>query len=80
MERRFEGPLAGVLDSHTEFVTIAPSFARGDSIREETGVEARRGHPVPGVEVKMAPTENKLEARLHGPNITQGFLARSGTD
>jgi len=31
-----------VLDSHTEFVTIAPSFARGDSIREETGVEARR--------------------------------------
>ena len=31
------------------------------------------GLPVPGVELKLVPTANKLEARLRGPNITPGF-------
>ncbi len=42
-----------------------------------TGVEGaaagRVGLPAPGVELKVAPVENKLEARLRGPNITPGF-------
>jgi feruloyl-CoA synthase len=42
-----------------------------------TGIEGaasgRVGLPVPGVELKVAPVENKLEARLRGPNITPGF-------
>ncbi len=42
-----------------------------------TGVEGaaagRVGLPVPGVELKVAPVEHKLEARLRGPNITPGF-------
>jgi feruloyl-CoA synthase len=42
-----------------------------------TGVEgASAGHvglPVPGVELKLAPVENKVEARLRGPNIMPGF-------
>jgi feruloyl-CoA synthase len=33
----------------------------------------RVGLPVPGVELKLAPVENKFEARLRGPNITPGF-------
>ena len=31
------------------------------------------GVPVPGVELKLVPTEGKLEARLRGPNITPGY-------
>src|SRR5580658_5705130 len=42
-----------------------------------TGVEGaasgRVGLPAPGVELKLAPLDNKLEARLRGPNITPGF-------
>lgn len=42
-----------------------------------TGVEGasagRVGLPVPGVELKLAPVDNKIEARLRGPNITPGF-------
>ena len=42
-----------------------------------TGSEgAASGHvglPVPGVQLKLVPVENKLEARLRGPNITPGF-------
>ena len=42
-----------------------------------TGIEGaaagRVGLPVPGVELKIVPVENKLEARLRGPNITPGF-------
>jgi feruloyl-CoA synthase len=33
----------------------------------------RVGLPVPGVELKLAPVENKVEARLRGPNITPGY-------
>jgi feruloyl-CoA synthase len=31
------------------------------------------GLPVPGVELKLTPTEGKLEARVRGPAITQGY-------
>jgi feruloyl-CoA synthase len=31
------------------------------------------GVPVPGVELKLVPTEGKFEARLRGPNITPGY-------
>src|SRR5206468_400942 len=31
------------------------------------------GVPVPGVELKLVPTEGKLEARLRGPNIMPGY-------
>lgn len=31
------------------------------------------GLPVPGVELKLAPVEGKLEARLRGPSITPGY-------
>jgi feruloyl-CoA synthase len=31
------------------------------------------GVPVPGVELKLVPTEGRLEARLRGPNITPGY-------
>jgi feruloyl-CoA synthase len=31
------------------------------------------GLPVPGVELKLAPVNDKLEARVRGPNVTPGF-------
>jgi len=31
------------------------------------------GFPVPGVELKLAPTGQKLEARVRGPNVTPGY-------
>jgi feruloyl-CoA synthase len=31
------------------------------------------GLPVPGVELKLVPSEGKLEARLRGPNISPGY-------
>jgi feruloyl-CoA synthase len=33
----------------------------------------RIGVPVPGVELKLAPVEGQLEARLRGPNVTPGY-------
>jgi len=45
-----------------------------------TGIEgAAAGHlglPVPGVELKLVPVEDKIEARLRGPSITPGFWRR----
>jgi feruloyl-CoA synthase len=45
-----------------------------------TGAEgAAAGHlglPVPGVELKLVPVEEKIEARLRGPAITPGFWRR----
>ncbi len=45
-----------------------------------TGIEgAAAGHlglPVPGVELKLVPIEEKIEARLRGPSITPGFWRR----
>ena len=34
------------------------------------------GLPCPGVELKLAPNEGKLEARLRGPNIAPGYWRR----
>jgi feruloyl-CoA synthase len=49
-----------------------------------TGIEgAAAGHlglPVPGVELKLVPVEEKLEARLRGPSITPGFWRRPDLD
>ena len=43
------------------------------------------GLPVPGVELKLVPTDEKLELRFRGPNVTPGFwrndeLTRSSFD
>src|SRR3954449_13629356 len=34
------------------------------------------GVPVPGVEIKLTPVEGKLEMRVKGPNVTQGYLGQ----
>jgi feruloyl-CoA synthase len=34
------------------------------------------GVPVPGVEIKMTPVEDKQELRVRGPNVTPGYLGR----
>jgi feruloyl-CoA synthase len=45
-----------------------------------TGIEGAAsgslGLPVPGVELKLVPVEEKMEARLRGPSITPGFWRR----
>ena len=45
-----------------------------------TGIDgAAAGHlglPVPGMELKLVPVEEKMEARLRGPSITPGFWRR----
>jgi feruloyl-CoA synthase len=45
-----------------------------------TGIDgAGAGHlglPVPGVELKLVPVEDKVEARLRGPSITPGYWRR----
>jgi feruloyl-CoA synthase len=45
-----------------------------------TGIEGASsgclGLPVPGVELKLVPVEEKMEARLRGPSITPGFWRR----
>jgi len=48
----------------------APSvtFTRGDGVRS-----GMIGVPVPGVEVKLAPVEDKLEMRVRGPSVTPGY-------
>ena len=46
------------------------------AIALSTGIDGAAGHvglPVPGLELKVVPTGNKLEARLRGPNLTPGF-------
>ncbi|MBE2314525.1 feruloyl-CoA synthase [Solirubrobacter sp. CPCC 204708] len=34
------------------------------------------GVPVPGVEIKLTPVEDKLEMRVKGPNVTPGYLGQ----
>lgn len=45
-----------------------------------TGIDGSRsgwiGLPAPGVELKLVPTEGRVEARLRGPSITPGFWRR----
>jgi feruloyl-CoA synthase len=37
------------------------------------------GTPVPGLELKLVPNEDKLEARYRGPNIMPGYWRQPGT-
>ena len=39
----------------------------------ETSDVTNMGLPPPGVEIKLVPVQDKLEARLKGPNITPGY-------
>jgi feruloyl-CoA synthase len=39
----------------------------------ETDRAGTIGIPVPGVELKLVPHDNKLEARVRGPNVTPGY-------
>lgn len=39
----------------------------------EGAASGRVGLPAPGVELKLVPAQEKMEARLRGPNITPGF-------
>jgi feruloyl-CoA synthase len=49
----------------------AVTFTRSDGVRS-----GMIGVPVPGVEVKLAPTEEKLEMRVRGPSVTPGYWRR----
>jgi feruloyl-CoA synthase len=40
----------------------------------ETDRAGAIGIPVPGVEVKLVPRDDKLEVRVRGPNVTPGYL------
>jgi feruloyl-CoA synthase len=42
-------------------------------VREEFSASGVVGLPVPGVELKLAPVGDKLEARVRGPSITPGY-------
>jgi len=48
----------------------APFALCADKANRRSGVV---GLPVPGVELKLAPVNGKLEARVRGPNVTPGF-------
>ncbi len=42
-------------------------------VREEFSESGAVGLPVPGVDLKLAPVGDKLEARVRGPSITPGY-------
>jgi feruloyl-CoA synthase len=42
-------------------------------VREEHSESGAVGLPVPGVELKLAPVGDKMEARVRGPSITPGY-------
>ena len=42
----------------------------------EAGRSGGIGHPAPGVQMRLAPVEGKLEARYRGPSVTPGFWRR----
>ena len=46
------------------------------STGREGALSGSLGLPVPGVELKLVPVDEKLEARLRGPSITPGFWRR----
>ena len=48
----------------------APFALCADKANRRSGVV---GLPAPGVELKLAPVNGKLEARVRGPNVTPGF-------
>jgi feruloyl-CoA synthase len=49
------------------------AIARTWQSRDSTNM----GVPVPGIDLKLVPSEGKLEARLRGPNITPGYWRQS---
>jgi feruloyl-CoA synthase len=53
----------GATESAPFAICCSPATARSGAI----------GLPVPGVELKLAPVADKLEARLRGPSITPGY-------
>jgi len=53
----------------------APFALCADQANTRAGVV---GLPVPGVELKLAPVNGKLEARVRGPNVTPGFWGEPG--
>jgi feruloyl-CoA synthase len=57
--------LTGLGATETAPMAIARTWQSTDS--------TNMGVPVPGVELKLAPCDGKLEARLRGPNITPGY-------
>jgi len=48
------------------------ALCAADPTKTRSGVV---GLPAPGVELKLAPVNGKLEARVRGPNVTPGFWA-----
>src|SRR5438067_2169126 len=57
--------LTGLGATETAPMAIARMWQSKDS--------TNMGVPVPGVELKLVPSEGKLEVRLRGPNITPGY-------
>ena len=57
--------LTGLGSTESAPMAIARMWQSGDS--------TNMGVPVPGVELKLVPSEGKLEARLRGPNIMPGY-------
>jgi feruloyl-CoA synthase len=57
--------LTGLGATESAPMAIARTWQSGDS--------TNMGVPVPGVDLKLVPSEGKLEARLRGPNITPGY-------
>ena len=51
----------------------APLALAAQSLADRAGII---GTPVPGVEMKLVPSGNKLEIRVRGPNITPGYWKR----
>jgi feruloyl-CoA synthase len=50
-------------------------FCTKDMVRSSGAI----GLPVPGIEMKLAPIDGKLEARLKGPSITPGYWRQPDT-
>jgi feruloyl-CoA synthase len=46
----------------------------------DTALAANMGVPVPGLEIKLVPSEGKLEARVKGPNVTPGYWRQPELD
>src|SRR5262245_61922311 len=57
--------LTGLGSTETAPMALARMWQSKDS--------TNMGVPVPGVELKLVPSHDKLEARLRGPNITPGY-------
>ncbi|WP_342364399.1 feruloyl-CoA synthase [Terrarubrum flagellatum] len=48
------------------------------SVTPETSRSGHVGLPAPGNELKLAPVDGKLEARVKGPNVTPGYWREPG--